>query len=108
MAVVVGDDLMARTNPVCVGDEVEYRILENGIYLIELAYDPPEPYKMWLADLWMCPVCGHKLVHGYGHEPKEHFEQDFNYYVERAIEKGTVVYQYELRNAPSRKEQADG
>ena len=54
--------------PVCVKCEVEYRPHKNGVYVKEIRLDGSF-YKLWSADIWKCPGCGHELVWGYGHSP---------------------------------------
>ena len=37
-----------------------------------------EPYKIWQADLWACPSCGHELIVGAGLRPmSERHMSDF-------------------------------
>lgn len=60
----------------------DVRVLEampNGLAPRDLAPDLnirgrrfPEywqPYKLWAADLWECPDCGHELIAGWGGMP---------------------------------------
>lgn len=38
-----------------------------------------QPYKLWVADLWQCPDCGHELVTGWGVNPlSEHYKPGFS------------------------------
>lgn len=76
--------------PACLKCQCFYRPLKNGVYVIEgapyvlpgeSAIRPPEeirgrrrpgawkPYKLWCADLWECPDCGHQLVAGWASTP---------------------------------------
>jgi len=74
--------------PICASCEIEYRPEKNGIRVCEHASFGP--YKIWQADLWKCPKCGHLLIHGFGwNAESEHFmdgfkellkEVDFNCY----------------------------
>lgn len=64
--------------PICVSCEVEYRPKRNGTPVIEMFSDPPRPYKIWNADTWRCPSCGHEIVKGYSLKPIAiHFEEGF-------------------------------
>jgi hypothetical protein len=59
--------------------------------------EPPRPYKIWHADLWVCPQCLHQIVSGYGSEALlEHFQEGFDEYLENVkAAGGIVIYQYE-------------
>jgi hypothetical protein len=36
------------------------------------------PYKIWSADLYKCPICGNKIIIGFGAAAiREHFEEGF-------------------------------
>lgn len=67
-----------------------YRVKTNGVVVNEQmpiatgaepgTIDPTawRPYKVWLADLWVCEGCGHELIFGYGaHPAAEHYEPQF-------------------------------
>jgi hypothetical protein len=61
--------------PVCVPCQRFYRAHKNGVRVLEQA---PTPYKVWDADLYRCPGCGHETIVGFGHRPiSEHFQEDF-------------------------------
>jgi len=37
------------------------------------------PYKIYCADLWECPTCGHQLITGFGARAiSEHYMAGFN------------------------------
>lgn len=37
------------------------------------------PYKLWMADLFVCPGCGTEVVSGFAQQNfAEHFEPDYN------------------------------
>lgn len=67
--------------PVCLNCQRFYRLKKNGVRIVEGAPLYPDatpgagqdanwrPYKLWMADLWYCPGCGHELVAGFGHNP---------------------------------------
>jgi hypothetical protein len=44
--------------------------------------DGVQPYKIWAADLWECPDCGHQVILGYGvHAIAEHYQDGFAHYL---------------------------
>lgn len=65
------------TAPVCVSCEVEYRPADVGVGVIEMFLDPPEPYKISYADVWRCPICGHKIATGFSSGKTMHHESSF-------------------------------
>lgn len=61
--------------PVCVKDQRFYFPRKNGVPIIEgkpqhgakpgtAEPDKWTPYKLWMADVWECPECGHQIVIG--------------------------------------------
>jgi hypothetical protein len=63
-------------SPVCVECEVEYRAEKNGIVAEEMA--DFGSYKLWRADLWKCPGCGHRLITGFGQQNfAEHWQPGY-------------------------------
>lgn len=78
--------------PVCIPCQKEYRIDKNGVYVIETFGHPPKPYKIWSADRWICPSCGHQLLSGFGQGPlAEHFGYDFPDRLHKAMTSGDYV-----------------
>lgn len=74
---------MSRYKPSCVKCKRAMEIEKTGIYFVEMFNDPPQPYKIWSADLWRCPVCGHQIVRGFGDNPlMEHYEDGFETYLD--------------------------
>lgn len=76
--------------PICVGCRRFYKPHRNGVLTLEqmpsvngakpgLAEQHLwKPYKVWVADEWMCPGCGTIIVVGSGAVPRsEHFMADF-------------------------------
>jgi DNA-directed RNA polymerase subunit RPC12/RpoP len=53
--------------PVCADCKIEFRCLKNDIVAEQLA--DFGSYRLWAADLWICPDCGHKIIVGFGKEP---------------------------------------
>ena len=53
---------MSRSGPpICVPCAVEMRCLQNGFAVAD-----PEPATYWRGDLYGCPVCGARVVTGFG------------------------------------------
>ena len=59
------------TKLVCVKCQTEYSsaLGEIGMIVVEMAHDPPMPYKVWNADLLRCPGCGTEVVSGFSGRP---------------------------------------
>lgn len=76
----------------CSACRVSYRPLKNDITVLEtMDQSFKQPYRLWQADLVQCPVCKHRLITGFGAEHwAEHYEKDFNKYLQRAIEHGIL------------------
>jgi hypothetical protein len=65
--------------PVCVPCARFYRPQKNGFRLTEGMpnYNGAtpglegswRPYKLWIADKWRCPDCGHEIVVGFANDP---------------------------------------
>ena len=80
---------------ICQKCQCELRPVENGVRVIEMAGDPPEPYRLYSADLWGCKGCGFKVVTDFG-KPWSQFDKDFDEALEKARAfPGTIVYNYE-------------
>ena len=83
--------------PVCKKCETELKPEKNDIRLVDTFQDPPQPCKIWSADLWKCPGCGYEVVVGFGQGAiMEHWEDGFAGYLERC-QRGTVIYNTERR-----------
>lgn len=64
---------------------------KNHIYVIEMA--DFGPYKVWFADLWRCPKCGHKVIAGFGLKcVSQHYQDNFQAVLERAQASGEIYY----------------
>jgi hypothetical protein len=62
---------------VCVGCKIEFRCLKNDIVAEQLA--DFGSYRLWSADLWICPDCGHKIISGFGKGPiAEHYQSNYD------------------------------
>ena len=55
--------------PACVKCQVEMKTAQTGAIVITTAYDPPQPYEAYNADVLICPKCGIEIVAGYGNNP---------------------------------------
>ena len=44
------------------------RCAKNSVTVEELV-DDGSGYKLWDADLWECPDCGHQIIAGFGKAP---------------------------------------
>lgn len=65
------------SNYVCAPCGVFMRIERNGVTVEEQTEDG-EPYKLWDADKYRCPQCGHEIVSGFGREPiAEHYQPTY-------------------------------
>jgi hypothetical protein len=79
---------------VCAECEIEMRPKTNCVYVIEMATFGP--YKVWEADLWRCPNCGHETIAGFALEPlAEHYEDRFQEILKTAKHSGRCYYAYQ-------------
>lgn len=56
-----------RSTKTCVACEVELRVKQNGVALVELTTTGADAIHE--ADLWHCPVCGYEVIAGVGEQP---------------------------------------
>ena len=64
---------------ICVKCSREFKIERNGVMVIEMFSYPPQPYKIWSADIWKCPTCEREIIAGFGHQAiAEHFQEKFD------------------------------
>ena len=64
--------------PICPRCQTKFRNIQSGVTVVEMFLDPPQPYKLWLADLFECPSCRARIVSGFANRAYvEHYEQDF-------------------------------
>lgn len=76
--------------PVCFDCQCFYRPEKNGFRFTEgmLQGNSPgkginategawQPYKLWVGDLWKCPICGHQIIVGATNQQMEHFMSEF-------------------------------
>ena len=78
--------------PICVDCEVEVMPEEIGVVVAEMFLNNTKIYKLWNADLLKCPMCGRKIVDGFGAEPFAiHNVHDCEKIVEQQKAKGIQV-----------------
>ena len=85
--------------PICVKCNVQIKPKTNGVYVIEMAYEPPAPYKVWHADLVECPKCKVQVIQGFGNRAlavrgDEHFEKTLKT-ARKGIDEGTTILWFE-------------
>lgn len=80
---------------ICVKCSVEFKIEKNSVMVVEMFSDPPQPYKIWSADMWKCPTCGAEIIAGFGHQAvAEHFQEKFDDVLNKVQTNGCyVVYE---------------
>jgi hypothetical protein len=61
-----------RSKYICVKCEQEMMPLKNEVVVEEHADDGGH-YRIWMADLWRCPVCLHECIVGFGNNPLAHY-----------------------------------
>ncbi len=73
----------------CVQCAVEHRVEKNGVIAVSMGeYGPLECY---CADLWRCPVCGHRLVTGLGLRPLRVGAMEVEEYIKEQVEELDVL-----------------
>lgn len=77
--------------PICTACEQVYRCHKSGINVIEVIGAEQRPYKLWKADLYKCPGCGHEIVTAFGMGP---FKTDWDEGFEATVEKVKALTDY--------------
>jgi hypothetical protein len=54
---------------VCPTCQLSYRCHRGGVDVVEVIGREQKPYKLWQADLYKCPGCGHEIVTAFGEGP---------------------------------------
>ena len=81
--------------PICIRCQTEFQQIKSGISVIDMFSQPPEPYQIWLADLFECPTCKTRIVSGFAQDSFiKHFNKDFGYWLEVHSD-GFQVFNYE-------------
>lgn len=84
------------TKHVCVHCERALRVKKNGVTICEMFDDPPRPYALWSGDVYECPECEREVATQFGMRPIAlHHQSSFARTLERAQDRGVVVYAYE-------------
>ncbi len=53
-------------------------VVKRNSVTVEERLENQAPYKLWDADLWACPECGHEIITGFGRGPlAEHFQSTY-------------------------------
>ena len=61
----------------CVDCKTYYAPYKNDIVVLETLEDM-RPYKLWCADLLICPDCKHRIISGFGQQAiSEHYMPNF-------------------------------
>lgn len=79
--------------PVCVKCHFEMIPEENGVGLLDMASFGP--YKIWEADKYKCPGCGHEVVVGFPSHGTDHSEDYFKLQIESHTKAGNLIKNYE-------------
>jgi uncharacterized protein with PIN domain len=62
---------------VCCDCRTPFVPLKNDIIVNEVN-DEGMSVRLWCADLWNCPSCGHRMIKGWGQNPiAEHYEEGY-------------------------------
>lgn len=77
---------MARPKTVCCKCSFEMVPDINGVYVVLMAWDPPQPYEIWCGDQWKCRKCGNTIVTGYAQRGIQHFEEKFPNLLEHILQ----------------------
>ena len=63
---------------ICINCNIKMDFPRSGIHVLETYEDGNKPYKVWSADYYECPKCGHRVATGFGQSPiGQDFEEDF-------------------------------
>ena len=82
--------------PICIKCEVEFKIEENDINVVEMFQKNKEIYKIWSADKLKCPLCGIEIVYGFGAAPLIQNGEDTKAYLKELINNhATIIFDYE-------------
>lgn len=77
--------------PVCTRCCCELHPETNGVGVLDTDSNG-NPYELFDADLWKCPVCGIEVVGGFGHGPvSAHYESDFKKSIDFYQRRGILI-----------------
>lgn len=92
--------------PICVKCQVEFKIEETGINIVEMFQKNKEIYKIWSADKWKCPLCYVEIVYGFGAMPLIQNGDDTKAYLQELINKhATIIFDYEQESTKMKSEE---
>lgn len=78
---------------VCPDCHVYLKVHVVGVQLLEtMGFSTRMPYKLYMADLMICEVCGHRLVVPNDKPFAQHFEDGFALKIKAARESGQLFY----------------
>ena len=86
------------TKIICVNCQTEFSsaLGDIGVVVVEMAYQPPVPYNIWMADLLKCPGCGVEIVGAFGNRPIASGEAAARRLAEiQRLGQARVIYDYE-------------
>lgn len=88
---------------ICMKCQTELRVAEGGVgvAVVEMAFNPPKPYKVWMADLLECRGCGMQIVGNFGNVPVASYTDAAKILLDDILRigKATVIYDYERPQA---------
>lgn len=92
--------------PICVKCQVEFKVEENGINVVEMFQKNKEIYKIWSADKWKCPPCDIEIVYGFGVLPLIQNGEDTKTYLQELINNhATIIFDYECPSTKLKSEE---
>lgn len=76
---------------------VSMKIQKVGVFVVDYFLKPPQPYRIWKADLYRCSGCECETaaVSPSTRPYAEHFQPDFTAKLEKAKASGMVIDNYE-------------
>ena len=90
------------TKIVCVKCQTDFRTAlgEIVVIVVEMAHNPPVPYRIWMADVLRCPGCGVEVVGAWADRP---LARDGEAAAKLAdiqfVGKARIIYHYERAQA---------
>lgn len=85
--------------PICVKCEIEMRPKKNGVTVEEFTEEGLS-YKLWMGDLWECPICQASVIVGFGARSlAEHWHTDYATARAAEAERGRIYSCRPLREA---------
>ena len=98
---------MYRTKPICSKCGISMEVHMQGVTVIEMAHNPPEPYTMIMADEYKCRSCDCKVIGAFGNEPfSQYGNVEFKAMLEIAI-RNPMKIRIEWEHLPSAHQSED-